>query len=183
MHRIRISPKLAADRLIKSLLTSLLDTGAEASPGSLNLIETGSGLAAVSLLGQSATNSAACHRRARAIGPGESPSPAWAAFLSGRHAGTGIADLTGSVMRDSLRSLHVSRVLVFPVIGARARVAGAVMTAWSGIERPPARTALAGLIAHGARVAEHIAAVLELCGQASTHVVSASADNVSECSV
>jgi hypothetical protein len=161
------NPKIAANNLIESLLASLLDTAPGASLASLNLIEIGGSRMSVSRprLGAAKIIGSRQHP-SNMISENQAPLD-WELFLPALHAGRSllvrVADLGASPMRECLRSIDVSKFLLFPVVGSHAGVLGAVSTMWTTSNRAPTRTGLSSLIARGSRAAGQIAVVMDLC--------------------
>jgi hypothetical protein len=117
------------------------------------------------------TNSVAA--RSRPIGPlaRNQPLSDWSDFLPALLAGQcALHKIPGAGTTTSpsgLASSCATTILACPASGAAGDLMGAMFVMWDGNDRPPELPALNHLMESAKQVASQIAAVLDLCGQAS----------------
>ena len=157
---------VAANRLIDGLLKTVLDLSAGAARVRLALIRH-----ETERLRYDVTNSVAS--RGRGLGPVRTNQPLadWSDFLPALLAGQCVLHRIRAVRSAApafgFPTLRPSTVLVCPVGGVDEQLLGGIFVMWNGDAGPPQGTALHGLMAEGKRVATQMAAVLDLCGEAS----------------
>ena len=166
---------VAASRLIEQLMKTIL----RQSPGMtrVRLAVVHGGTAGCSLPGTpryDVTNSVAA--RSRPIGPlaRNQPLSDWTDFLPALLASQcALHQIPGAgkaAPPSGLASSCATTILACPVTGAAGDLMGAIFIMWDGNDRPPEARALHRLMQAGKQVAAQIAAVLNLCGQASLQV-------------